>query len=296
MSELGVAQTPVVGEPPIAAGFAAIRRERPPVAVILAMVFVAVLVIWAVLGGIIAPHDPDAENLATGVTGMSGAHWFGTDDIGRDIFSRAIAGTWSSVSGPLVLAFGQLAIGGALGMMAGYLGGWVDTAIARYVDVMWALPGLLVTIMVIGIVGGGYWGAVGALIALNAANDIRLFRAAALEQRGLPYVEAARTLGLRRRRIVARHLTPNLMPLFVTSFMLDFAGALTTLAGLAFLGFGLAPGTANWGTMIGENRDILLTNAWACLLPTALVVLTAVSMDLLGNWAYARLAERGKSR
>jgi peptide/nickel transport system permease protein len=281
---------------PIADRFASRRRERPPIPVMFAMLFTALLVICAILGGIVAPHDPDVEDLATGVTGIGGAHWFGTDDIGRDILSRAIAGTWSSVSGPLVLASGQLLIGGALGMTAGYLGGWVDTAIARYVDLMWALPGLLVTIMVIGIVGGGYWGAVGALIALNAANDIRLFRAAALEQRGLPYVEAARTLGLPRRRIVARHLTPNIMPLFVTSFMLDFAGALTAMAGLAFLGFGLAPGTANWGTMIGENRDILLTNPSACLLPTALVVLTAISMDLLGNWLYARMAERGKSR
>lgn len=277
--------------------FAAVRGlSRPPVMVIAAMVFMGVVVVCAAAGGLIAPHDPGQQHLSVGLSGPSGRYLFGTDEIGRDIFSRAIVGTWSSVSGPLVLAVGQLALGGATGILGGYVGGWVDVVIGRWVDLMWSLPGLLLTVIIIGVVGGGYWGAVGVLIFLNAPNDTRMFRAGALEQRGLPYIEAARTLGLSRRRIMARHVGPTIAPLFVTTFCLDFAGALTAMAGLAFLGFGLAPGAPNWGTMIEENRAILAQNPAGALLPAALVVATAVSMDLIGNWLHGTLTERGRSR
>jgi peptide/nickel transport system permease protein len=272
------------------------RGAWPPVSVMIGMGIIGVVVICALFGQWIAPMGADEQHLSVGATGPSSTYIFGTDEIGRDILSRTIVGTWSSVSGPFVLAFGQLAIGGAMGMLAGYVGGPVEAVINRWVDLMWALPGLLVTIILIGIVGGGYWGAVGALIILSAPNDTRMFRAATLEQRGLPYIEAARTLGLRRRRIVTRHVGPNILPLFVTTFCLDFAVALTSLAGLAFLGFGIAPGAANWGTMIEENRLIIFTNPAASLVPAAMVVLTAASMDLIGNWLFSIMTERGKSR
>jgi peptide/nickel transport system permease protein len=272
------------------------RRARPPVTVMIAMTLMAIVVLWAVFGKLVAPHDPSQEHLSLGATGPSAGHWLGTDEIGRDIFSRTIAGTWSSLSGPFVLTVGQLAIGGALGMVAGYVGGWVDMVIARWIDVMWSLPGLLATVIVIGIIGGGYWGAVLALIVLNCPNDTRMFRAAALEQRGLPYIEAARTLGLPRRRIMLRHVGPNVMPLFVTNFFLDLATGLTAMAGLAYLGFGLAPGAPNWGTMIDENRLILFDNPLASLFPTIMVVVVAISMNEIGTWLYTTMAERGKSR
>jgi peptide/nickel transport system permease protein len=272
------------------------RRKRPPVAVMIAMGFMFVVVVFALFGSLIGPMDPGEEHLAVGVSGPSSTYLFGTDEIGRDVLSRVIAGTWTSLSGPLVLAAGQLALGGALGVLAGYVGGWVDVLVARWVDVMWSLPGLMVTLIVIGTIGGGYWGAVLALIILNASNDTRMFRAAALEQRGLPYIEAARTLGLPRRRIMLRHVGPNILPLFITNFFLNLAGGLTAMAGLAYLGFGLAPGSPNWGTMIDENRLILFENPFGSLLPTLMVILVAVSMNEIGNWLYATMAERGKSR
>jgi peptide/nickel transport system permease protein len=272
------------------------RRNLPPVTVLIGMALMAIVVIWAIFGSLITPHDPGQEHLSVGVSSPSGTYWLGTDEIGRDIFSRTIAGTWSSLSGPLVLTVGQLAIGGFLGMLAGYVGGWVDMVIARWIDVMWSLPGLLATIIVLGIIGGGYWGAVLALIILNCPNDTRMFRAAALEQRGLPYIEAARTLGLPRRRIMIRHVGPNVMPLFVTNFFLDLAAGLTAMAGLAYLGFGLAPGLPNWGTMINENRLILFDNPLASLFPAIMVVIVAISMNEIGNWLYTTMAERGKSR
>jgi ABC-type dipeptide/oligopeptide/nickel transport system permease subunit len=264
--------------------------------VMAAIAFMVVIVICALFGKWLAPIDPDQQDLTLSVVGPSGDHLAGTDNIGRDILSRAVVGTWIAVAGPFVLAVGEVVLGAALGLLAGYVGGWVDTAIARYVDLMWSLPGLLVTIMIIGIAGGGYWGAVAVLIFLNASNDIRILRASALWQRGLPYIEAARVLGLPRRRIMARHVTPNMMPLVVTTFCLDFAGSLGTIAGLAYLGFGLTPGTPDWGTMIGENRYILFENPAASLLPTLLVAFTAISMSLIGNWLYDYIASRGRSR
>jgi peptide/nickel transport system permease protein len=279
-----------------ARGLHATRRAWPPVVVMVAIGFMLLLVVFALFGSLIEPHEPGEQHLLVGVSGPSSTYLFGTDDIGRDILSRMIAGTWSSLSGPLVLALGQVTLGGGLGLLAGYVGGWVDVVIARWVDVMWSLPGLLVTLIVIGTVGGGYWGAVLSLIVLTASYDTRMFRAAALEQRGLPYIEAARTLGLPRRRIMVRHVGPNILPLFITNFFLDFASALTALAGLAYLGFGLAPGSPNWGTMIAENRLILFDNPFGSLLPTVMVILVAVSMNEIGNWLFALMTERGKSR
>lgn len=279
-----------------AGGAYAPGSRRLPVSVVLAFVFMLAVAVCAIFGTWVAPHDPDAQDLLLGTTGPSGGHWFGTDDLGRDVFSRVVAGTSSSVVGPIVFAIGVVVLGGTLGVIAGYTGGWLGAVIARWVDLMWALPAFLVTIMLLGVIGGGYWGAVAVLIVLNCAWDCRLLRGAAIEQRGLPYIEAARTLGLGRSRIIVRHIAPNVLPIAVTSFCLDFASGLTVMAGLAFLGFGLAPGTANWGTMINENREILFENPAASLAPAGMVIITAIAMELIGNWTYSRLSERGKSR
>jgi peptide/nickel transport system permease protein len=166
----------------------------------------------------------------------------------------------------------------------------------RTVDLMYALPALLVAIVVGGVLGGGYWIAIAILIVLFSPYDARLVRGATLEQRGLPYVEAARALGLSPRRIMFRHIWPNLLPLVVANTFLNFAFALVTLAGLSFIGIGVDPGTPDWGRMLAESRTLLFDNPWAALAPGAMLVATAVSMNLAGDWLYERLSDRGRSR
>ena len=152
------------------------------------------------------------------------------------------------------IAAGAFAIATLLGLLSGYLGGLVDTIIMRWVDFMIALPAPLVAIVVVGVVGGGYWTAVLVLIILFTAPDTRIVRSAVLEQRPLPYIDAARALGISKTRILFVHILPNVLPIVLAYVLLDFAFALINLAGLSFLGLGVQPGTPDWGRMLFENR------------------------------------------
>jgi peptide/nickel transport system permease protein len=193
--------------------------------------------------------------------------------------------------GPVVVAVGAFAIATLLGLFSGYLGGVVDSVIMRWVDFMLALPGPLVAIVVVGVVGGGYWTAVFVLVVLFTAPDTRIVRSAVLEQRPLPYIDAARTLGISKTRILFVHILPNVLPIILAYVVLDFAFALVNLAGLSFLGLGVQPGTPDWGRMLFENRNILFSNPIALLLPAGMIVLTAVSMNLIGDWLFERVAK-----
>ena len=172
------------------------RRRRPSPLIVASFLVVAVVVVCAVFGSHIAPHDPGDQDLPTGLSGPSSEHWLGTDDLGRDVFSRVIVGARTAVVGPVVIALGAMLIGNALGVFAGFHGGSLDSLVLRWVDFMYALPALLLAIVVVGTLGGGYWLAVVLLLVLTAPYDTRLIRGATLEQRPRPYVEAATILGL----------------------------------------------------------------------------------------------------
>ncbi len=267
-------------------------RRRLPVLTAIALVVAASVAVAVVLGSHISPHDPDAQDLILGASGRSGEHWLGTDDLGRDVFSRMIVGARAALIGPLVVALLTLFVGAPLGLMAGYYGGRVDGAISRGADLIWALPALLVAIVVLGVVDGGYWLTVAVVAFLSLPHMIRLSRSATLVQARLPYVDAVRTLGLSGPRIMARHVFPNVSPTIVATFLLDFVGALIVFSSLAFLGIGLEPGSADWGTMLASGRELLFVNPWLLLGPGIAIVLTAASVTLLGDWAYERLSER----
>jgi peptide/nickel transport system permease protein len=272
------------------------RRRRPPLLIALALVVLAACLLCAVLGTAIAPKPPDAQDLSAGLQGPSGAHLLGTDDSGRDILSRLIAGARLAVVGPAIAIVGACAIGTVLGLIAGYFGGWREAAIMRTVDFVYALPALLVAIVLIGVLGGGYAVAVGILLVFTGLMDTRLVRGVTLGQRGLPYVDAARTLGLSRRQIMFRHIWPNVLPVIVANSFLNFAYALVALSALSFLGLGTAPGEADWGRMLSDNLSLIEGNPAAALAPGIALVLLAVAMNLLGDWVYELLAGRGRAR
>jgi peptide/nickel transport system permease protein len=260
---------------------------------LLVLVFV---VLCAIFGSLVAPHDPSAQNLLLSSSNPSTSHWFGTDTLGRDIFSRIIAGVRTALIGPALIAVGAMTIGSVFGMLAGFYGGKRDTWIMRAVDLMWAIPGLLVAIVVVGVIGGGYWNAVTVLIILTAPWDVRLIRGAVLEQRPRPYVEAVRALGLPARKVMYRHIWPNVVPVVVANTFLAFAQALVALAALSFLGLGVPPGTADWGLMLSENRALLFQNPVAALAPGIALVIVATATNLLGDFSYETLADRGRAK
>jgi peptide/nickel transport system permease protein len=196
----------------------------------------------------------------------------------------------------MLIAVGGMTIGTILGMLGGYLGGRLDAAIMRWVDLMYSLPGLLIAIVVIGVIGGGYAMAVIVLIILFSPADTRIVRAEALRQRPLPYIEAARTLGVPTWRIMFIHIFPNVLPVVVSYVFLDFAFGLVSLSGLSFLGLGVPPGTPDWGRMLFENRTVLFTNPLAAIAPGLMIVAAAASMNIIGDWLYERFASSGAGR
>ncbi|MFI6316971.1 ABC transporter permease [Nonomuraea sp. NPDC050556] len=261
-----------------------------------AAALLALMVLAALLGPLAAPYDAGLQNLELGPEGPSAAHWLGTDELGRDILSRLLAGAGTALWGPVVGAVGTTALGAALGLVAGYYRGWIDAVLMRVTDLMIALPYLLVLIVLVGIVGGGYVWSVVALVILAAPGDVRVVRSLVLAQRDLAYVEAAQTLGLRSRRIMFRHILPNLAPTVLANLLLSFVTALVALSGLSFLGIGLPPGTADWGLMIEENRRLLDLNPWSSLAPAILITLAATAATLLGDGIFDRLSAKGVQR
>jgi peptide/nickel transport system permease protein len=271
-------------------------RRRPSLLIGLSILIVALVVVCALFGSLFAPDGANAQNLMLATQGPSAHHLLGTDDFGRDILSRVIVGARAAVIGPALIALGALIIGNTLGLIAGYSGGRADYLIMRLSDLVWALPGLLIAIVVVGIIGGGYYVAVTVLIILTFPIDARIVRGATLQQRNMPYVEAAVTLGLSSRRIMIRHIWPNLLPLVLANTFLNFAFSLVALSGLSFLGLGVPLNTPDWGGMLAQNLALIQSNAMACLAPAIALVLTATSMNLIGDWIYERLSDRGRAR
>ena len=268
------------------------HRRRITVMVALSIAFLALLVVFAVFGTFLTPHDHEEQRLFVSDTPPSAEFWAGTDQLGRDVFSRTIIGARPALVGAMTVSVGAFAIATVLGLSAGYLGGATDGFIMRWADLMLALPGLLIAIVVVGVFGGGFWVAVLVLILLFAAPDTRIVRSAVLQQRPLPYIEAARTLGVSKPRVMFGHILPNILPIIFAYIVLDFAFALVALAGLSFLGLGIEPGAADWGRMLSENRNLLFSNPWAAVVPAVLIILTAAAMNLVGDWMYDRFSLR----
>lgn len=235
-----------------------------------------------------APASPSAQDLFGTAASPSWRHLLGTDDLGRDILSRLIVGARPALGGAALIAAGAMAIGAAFGLLAGYRGGKTDSAIMRAVDFLYSTPQLLVVLVIVGIVGGGYWLSVGLLTLLSAPYDTRLIRAATLEQRPRPYVEAAEVMGAGTWRILLRHIWPNISRLVIANTLLNFGFALVALAALAFLGVGAPPGAPDWGRMLADAKTLIFANPAAPLAPAATIALVACAANIAGDWLYER--------
>jgi peptide/nickel transport system permease protein len=276
-------------------GGRALGRTLSPL-VVLALLVVAVVLVAAAFGSRLAPHGATSQDLLNSLAGPSRDHLLGTDDLGRDIFSRTVVGARTAVVGPALVALGAMLLGNILGLVAGYRGGLLDTLITRYADLIYALPALLVAIVVVGVLGGGYFTAVALLVVLYSPVDTRLVRSATLVQRSLPYVEAARVTGVPPRRIMLAHIWPNVLPLAVANAFLTFAFSIVTLSSLSFLGLGVGPGEADWGRMLSDSRTLLFDNPYSALGPGIALVVTAASVNVVGDWLFERLSARGRVR
>jgi len=263
------------------------RLLRSPSSVI-GLVLIGLFVFVAVFAPLLAPYEPGDQNLSVirpGVyPGPSAEHLLGVDQLGRDILSRIIYGARTSlVIGLVSLGFGAV-VGLTIGSLAGAFGGRVDTVLMRLMDMMLAIPGLLLAIGVAAAIGRGLTAVMIAIGVVNVPVFARLLRSSMLSQRESDYVLAARSLGVKRGRIVVGHIIPNSIAPVIVAATLALATAIIDAAGLAFLGLGSAdPGVAEWGRMLAETQSFLQNAPHAAIFPGLAIIISCLGFYLLGE-------------
>ncbi|MBP2329274.1 peptide/nickel transport system permease protein [Kibdelosporangium banguiense] len=242
------------------------------------------LVLVAVFGWLIAPYDATAIDPLAIFDPSSPAHWLGTDDTGRDILSRLIIGAGPSLAGPALVVV-LSAIGGTLlAILAAWHGGWVDAMIARFIEVTFAVPGLILAVVAAAVFGTGFLAPVIALSISYVPVLARVLRAAALKERSLPYIEALRVQGASGWTICVRHLLPNILPLIVVQSAVAFGYAMLDLAAVSYLGLGIQPPAPDWGVMVANGQPSIIGGYPEQSLYAALViVLAVVGFNLVGE-------------
>jgi len=244
---------------------------------------VGLAILSAVVGPWIAPFDASAQELALRLEGPSMLHWFGLDELGRDIFTRVLAGARISLVVGLVVVSVSAAMGTLIGSVAGYYGGGIDETISRVVDILLAFPGLLLAIALVAVLGPSLVNVVLALSLIGWVGYARLVRGLVLRAREFEYVLAARAIGATTPRILLRHIVPTALPALTVQAALGMAGAILSEAALSFLGLGVQPPTPSWGTMLNYGRAHLLDAPHLTIFPGVAIALLVLGFNLLGD-------------
>lgn len=258
---------------------------------IAASVVCLLLVVMAIFGPLLAPHSPTTTDILAGNAGSSADHLLGTDALGRDIVTRLLYGARLSLLGPAVVIAVASVLGTALALVGAWFGGWVDSLLARVLDVLLAFPGLLIAVLAVGVFGKGLVAPVVALAIAYTPYLARVVRSVAIRERSSAYVEACTIAGFSSWRILLRHVLPATLPVLAAQATIGFGAALTDLAAISFVGLGVQAPTAEWGAMVAGGRNSLLNGFPAeSLSAGVLIVITIVAFNVLGE----RLSRRGE--
>jgi len=229
------------------------------------------------------PHSPNEPQLTQKLQPPSAQHLLGTDNLGRDVLSRVLHGTYISLAVGFLAVGVSIVIGIAVGAVSGYFGGWVDNTLMRVVDAIMCFPTFFLILTVIALLGPSIWNVIIVIGLVSWTGVARLVRAEFLSLREMEYVRAARALGQRDVRIIFRHVLPNaLAPVYVTA-VLGVAGAIMTEAGLSYLGFGVQPPQASWGNIIADGKTYILDAWWLLLFPGIAIFITTLAFYLTGE-------------
>jgi len=241
------------------------------------------LVIIAIFAPIITPYDYDYQQLLSRLQGPSSEHWFGTDHLGRDIFTRIIYGARVSLQVGLISIGIATFIGGMLGAVAGYFGGHFDTAVMRVMDILLAIPGILLAISIVAALGPGITNVMIAVGVSATPVEARVIRASVMQVRDQEFVEAAKAVGTSDLRIIFKHILPNAMAQIIVQATLGVAGAILSAAGLSFIGLGIQPPSPEWGAMLSEGRQHLRDYWHVTTFPGLAIMTTIFGLNLLGD-------------
>lgn len=231
----------------------------------------------------LCPYDPYEQNLAIAKAAPSAEHLLGTDRFGRDMLSRIIAGSYTSIFSTLLLVGFITMFGSLIGIVCAWSGKWIDTLLMRLADMFLAFPGLVFALAVAAVLGGGVHNAILALAAINWPKYARLARSQALAQQSATYMQAAKMAGNNTFQLIYKHVLPNIAgPILVTA-MLDIGTMMMELAGLSFLGLGAKPPIPEWGSMMSDTRNLLATHPWVTLSPGVAIFVSVMVFNLLGD-------------
>ena len=250
------------------------------------LLIAALFILSALFAPLIATHDVTAQDLMGRLAAPSSQHWFGTDSLGRDLFSRMVYGARVSLEVGIAVVSVSAFIGIAIGAFAGYYGGIIDRFLSGYLfNVFLAFPGLLLAIAFVAFLGPGLGKLIPALCIIGWVGYARVMRGQVLKVREYDFVQAARALGARDFRILTTHILPNAIQPLIVQASLGMAGAIMSEASLSFLGLGIPPPAPSWGTMIEESRsfDILSEHTHVILFPALAIVLTVLSFNFIGD-------------
>ncbi|MCR5439260.1 MAG: ABC transporter permease [Selenomonas sp.] len=260
-----------------------IRRDRLKRKLYFFSTVAALLILAAFFSEYLCPYDPYEQNMSLAKAAPSAQHLLGTDRYGRDMFSRVIAGSFTSIFSTLALVCFITGFGTIIGIFCAWMGKWIDTVLMRLADMFLAFPGLVFALAVAAVLGGGVHNAIFALAAISWPKYARLARSQTLAQQELPYMQAVRMAGSSPLKIIGKHVLPNIAgPILVTA-MLDIGTMMIELAGLSFLGLGAKPPIPEWGSMMSDTRNLLATQPWVTLAPGFAIFFSVMIFNLLGD-------------
>lgn len=262
---------------------AASERRWAKVTLWVGIGIVSVVVFLSVFAPLLGFVDPNQQNLAEALQPPSLEHPFGTDTLGRDIFTRVLYGGRIDLTFALVTTLVPFVLGALVGAFAGYRGGWVDTFVNRLVDTVVAFPFIVLILAIVTIVGPGLTGAYIGVFAVGWALYARMTRGEMLVERQREYILAAKTLGYSTPRIVFRHALPNVIRASIVFSMADVVLNILLLSSLSYLGLGAVPPSPEWGALVAEGQDVLLTAWWVATLPGLVIVLVGIGFSLIGD-------------
>jgi peptide/nickel transport system permease protein len=256
---------------------------------------VSVLVLGSVLAPVLAPQDPNVVDLSNAYSTPSPAHPLGTDESGRDLLSRVLYGGRTSLLGPLLAILIATCVGVAVGVAAAWCGGKVEAVSLRAIEMLFAIPGLLLAILLVTMFGKGLAAPVAAIAIAFAPAVAQLVRSAALQEKEQPYIAAYRIQGWSALAVCTRHLIPNILPVILAQAAIQFGYAIMALGAVSYLGFGVQAPTPDWGRMIAEGQDALLRGAeLPALAPGVCIVLAVIGFSMLGEGLADRIARRAR--
>lgn len=244
---------------------------------------IMVLIITALLAPLIATHSPTDQSIIDRYQAPSSEHYLGTDELGRDIFSRIVYGTRISIQIGIIAVGISMIIGVLLGAIAGYFGKWIDQVIMRLIDILMAFPSILLAIALVAVLGPSLRNAMIAVGIVGVPQFARIVRAAVLSVKETEYIEAAKAIGAKHGRIIVQHVLPNCVAPIIVQATLGIGTAILDAAGLSFLGLGAQPPTPEWGAMLSDGRSALQTAPWVIAFPGVAIFFVVLGFNLFGD-------------